>query len=417
MPKILFVTPTRPFPADIGGRQRSALIARALARAGEVHLLIVDQRKPTEPELAELCERFPVVSWVPQQPRGALGKLAPFRAMSPRVIDRLSHNLGRAEVDFEPDPLIVAEVDRLHNQHSYDLFVGRYLRPACKAGLHLRTPSILDVDDLEVTTYLSRLPDARRARDRWVIRRHIRNLERLVPPLQRKFDHLWIASEADRELMGKHPSLSVLPNVMYSEADDAAKPLPPPPEGTSRLMVIASWNHPPNIRGISRFLEHSWPAVIAAVPEAELEIVGSMMNDTQRAQWGKIQNVIVSGRVDSVRDAYARCSASLCPVWDGGGTKIKILESLEFARTAVVAQYAMRGYEAVLRDEEHLYVAPNDTALADACIRALSNPTETGRLADAGRDVVLASYSRTSFARTVAETVKEAVSPGCRHDI
>ncbi|HMN96299.1 MAG TPA: glycosyltransferase family 4 protein [Phycisphaerales bacterium] len=410
--RVLYVSDSLPFPTDVGGPQRTNLLVRALGRCAAVDaLLLVDwpTLAPGVREAVTAC--FNRIETVTPTPRGQFGPWRAIRPLHPRLVDRLAHNLGSRLVDLSPDPRVVAARHRLEGGRPYDLCVGRYLRPAARAGLTEVGPSILDIDDLETSVYESRLESARGAAERWLLRRHIRALRELLPLLHARFAHLWIAAENDRAAVAAHPSVSVLPNIPFQAHDDPIEPLPPPGPSEA-ILVVASWHYGPNRRGLDRFLSRVWPRVRSQCPAATLRVVGSRMSETDRARWAAAPGVEVVGRVEDLRDAYAACAFAVAPVYEGGGTKIKVLETLALGRACVVTDHAWRGYEGVLLDREGIMVGRDDEGLASACIELLRDRPLRDRLARRGGELVRARFSwqaicdevRRAALRTIAGT-------------
>ena len=84
----------------------------------------------------------------------------------------------------------------------------------------------------------------------------------------------------------------------------------------------------------------------------------------------------------------------MCPIFEGGGTKIKVLESLAHGRTIVVARHSIRGYERELVDNESLLIADDEPQLAEACIRLFREDSLRHRLAATGAWVVSDAFIR-----------------------
>jgi len=99
----------------------------------------------------------------------------------------------------------------------------------------------------------------------------------------------------------------------------------------------------------------------------------------------------------------------VAPLREGGGTKIKVLESLKLGRTCVVTPHAQRGYGQVLRDGQSLLVGETDEELAAACVRLIEQPELRDRLAATGQEVVRERYSWNGFSRSVRDAITRVV--------
>ncbi|MBA4028885.1 MAG: hypothetical protein C0475_07085 [Planctomyces sp.] len=421
--RIVYVSNSPPEHPIIGGRQRTNLLLRALRRIGtlELHLLSAPEALMTAEELAATHAVHGPTVFCRVTPKGARWPFAPVRRLYPRLIDRLAHNTLSRSIDFRLDPLASRPlIEALRGGaaagRGIGLVVGRYLSPAMRGGAgearRFGVPSILDIDDVETTTYQSRLEGrGLPAWERAVLRRHVRQLERAVPDARRAFDHAWVCSPSDVALVD-HPSVSVLPNLPYAppESPIAPQPMPEPGSAAARTaMVIASWNYTPNHRGLDRFLERVWPGVVREVPGAALAVAGSKMSPEQRERWGRVPGVTITGFLPSLDHGYRGCLFAVSPIYNGGGTKIKVIEALAHGRTCVCTAHSHRGYEATLPAGEAIPVAPDDAAMTRACVELFRQPARAAALGQAGRALIERHYSFGAFAAEVERSVERVL--------
>jgi polysaccharide biosynthesis protein PslH len=82
---------------------------------------------------------------------------------------------------------------------------------------------------------------------------------------------------------------------------------------------------------------------------------------------------------------------ALCPIEHGGGTKIKLLESLAAGLPTIAFAASVDGLAA--RDGEHLMICePNERALLAALERLRDEPQLAARIGEAGRALATAHY-------------------------
>jgi hypothetical protein len=174
------------------------------------------------------------------------------------------------------------------------------------------------------------------------------------------------------------------------------------------LLVVASWGWYPNHAGLTAFLRRAWATVRTAVPDARLYIVGSGLSEETKGEWAAVRGVVVVGTVDKLNEWYSRTAFSLAPIELGGGTSIKVLESLAYSRTLVTTRHGARGYEKCLLDGEALLVADDWQGFASHCIRLLREPEFRDRLARQGQEIVRREYSVARVDRVVGEALRRA---------
>lgn len=95
------------------------------------------------------------------------------------------------------------------------------------------------------------------------------------------------------------------------------------PRSGARILFVASANAL-NVRGAEDFLRFAWDEIRAAVPDAELRLVGPIGGAIRSTQAG----VTVVGPVDDLAAEYAAARLVINPVRAGTGLKIKTIEAL-----------------------------------------------------------------------------------------
>lgn len=411
-PLILYLSPSCPLPADAGGRQRTNLLMRAMSSFGELRTVYVsDARGVDDAALAASIERFgPAERVEPFLPV----ELPPFRwarPLAPSLMTRLAHNTVPRRAGYRVCHRVARAVSKVLGGRRPDVIVSRYLMPGAQSGLlGAGTPAVLDVDDLETSVYEAKLAAQTSAIGRSVAKRHLTQMREILGELHPRFAHLWIVSESDRAAV-RHDSVSVLPNLPYAFADGVPDALGAPTDNHT-VMVIASWNHGPNVSGLARFLHSVWPGVRERVPEAILRVIGGGMSHERREAWSRCEGVEIIGRVDDLVGEYEKASICVSPVYEGGGTKIKVLESLAYGRAIVVSGHSHRGYEDVLQDGDALLAPDSDEAFADACVQLLQDPARREALAHRGHALVREHFSFAAFESVVHAGLRSSIRRG-----
>lgn len=176
---------------------------------------------------------------------------------------------------------------------------------------------------------------------------------RLVPWLVRKAEnrlchtaHAVLAvSEDDRRTFRDFYSCE---SVLLPNGVDAARftPAEPDPKLLDRyglnnrkvVLYFGSYDYSPNVEAV-RFLIDSWPSVLRREPEARLIIVGR-----QPPPWAqRKQGVVVTGAVEDIIGHLRLAHVVAVPLTSGGGTRLKILESLACGQTVLSTPFGASG--------------------------------------------------------------------------
>ncbi len=411
--KFLLVAPSYACKPITGGGQRTSLIYQALTQLGEVDVLLLgyqdaDVFKPYFPGANALY----IVK--PDENIGStFWRL--IRPASPRLVDGVASVLGGRKLLYQPDSNIGPFLNNLQDKYSYDFVVGRYLRPSARAGaLHTnKVPVVLDIDDRDDVIYKSRINrPGTNPLQRLIFQRYIQQMKVVMADLLPRCQHVWLASDQDLGEV-QHPSKSVLPNIPYtssggSQTLDSSSINANADSKT--VLFVGSFGHRVNREGVERFITRCWPAIHSAVDGANLRIVGSGGWESIKDDFSHLPAVNIVGFVDSLEKEYEQAAFAIAPLFEGGGTKIKVLESLFYHRTAVVTSYAQYGYE-TLKHKKSLWVCMDEAALIQGCTELLNNPNLRSQMAADGHTQVIQRYSFGYFSDLVNKTVSSLLKP------
>lgn len=408
--RILLVTQSLPWPLRRnGGAQRTTLLIDALRAWGHVDVIGVggDERIDTADEQAmarELCllEHFDTT------PASRPKVRAPW-PLKPLLFQR--EDWARRYRPQAPIVEWIADVQR--GPQPYHLIVGRYLKAAAKAGLLASEGGtvegarvILDFDDLDHQLFRSH-----RESDPWpglggrlatgMVRRQLARISHAAPS---RVAATWVCSEEDAAELQGASTVRVLPNVPYHDGSEPAPTALPSVDESKTILFVGDLTFPSNRDGVARFVAEVWPLVRAAVPEASLELVGKV-HAQDRAGIYKAAGVNVAGYVDDLVAAYRRSAFSVAPIWTGGGTKIKVIESLAYGRPCVTTTHCLRGYGPLIRAGV-LDGTDQPQPMAAACVRLLRDAARRADIGTRGASLARQHYSFDAFRTIVGQTVQ-----------
>ena len=367
----LLVAPIYAASVDTGGGQRTYHLYRSLARLGSVDILLVSEPAfaDLEATLGTLRAQFSQARVVrvhrstaqfllpPASGAGLMGGLG-------YAMRRAHSALRRRSALYRPSGEATEALRRLLDEQDHDVVVGRYLRCTALAGAFEQpdVPVVVDLDDLDEIVLRSRIgaPTTGRLK-RLVLGHQARQTARVVERLHARCRHLFIASDADRRFV-EHPSISVLANIPLLDGGSLARAPVDAGSDDPVVLFVGSRTHRVNQEGLLRFVASCWPGISARLPAARLRVVGSGGWEELREMLEKTPGVTVVGRVDEVVGEYAKAALCVVPLFEGSGTKIKVLEALAHGRPVVVASHSARGYEPLVG--QGIVVADDEASMA-----------------------------------------------------
>ena len=412
--RTLFITQDMLSPQNSGARQRSALIHRALCEVSQVDVLVVDVYGHTWPEavLAEMKVKFSMLATLTPSRPSETGWWRYLRKFNPSLVQRLAHNLNQFFKPYHKDAKMAERLAQITREHSYDLIVARYLKVAALSGCLDFNPVIVDVDDLDSEIFSSRL--SLQGLPWWkriILRCYANRFHKLEGAVLRKVSNVFVTKLADKQRLGLD-NIRLLHNIPYVPSG-GVRYTEVPIDGNIILMV-GKLDWPRNSEAVDYFVDIVWPEIRRQVPDAIFRVVGKVA-EPDRARWASVAGVEVVGYAESLEGAYRDAAFTVAPIRAGGGTNIKVLESLAYGRTCVALRHAMRGFEGHLQHEESLLIVEDGAAMAAACVVLLKDRKKAETMGERGRQVILEQYSYERFAETVKSTIEHALSPLSRH--
>lgn len=168
---------------------------------------------------------------------------------------------------------------------------------------------------------------------------------------------------------------------------------PAPAPSTPSVLLLGSLGYAPNVQGLEWFLDHVLPLLPSGVA---VTVAGSRAPDEVRRRLAAAP-VRFLDSPDDVAPLYAAHAVSVVPVFQGSGTRGKILEALAYERAVVTTTAGVGGLE--LAEGEGYVVADDAEGFAARVTRLLSAPDERAVLARRGRAAVLERYDWSVVAR------------------
>jgi len=407
------ITSVLPWPLRRnGGAQRTELLRRALERYGIVDIFAVGENDLFEQKIdlnkipssssgngvldyAITCER------TSSQMHWYLGPFA-------KIHDTLCAYRQR----YHSDTNASEKFDRFVEKNGpYNLIVSRYLSPAMKVGLsrYTGTPKVLDFDDIDWSTFKSLMEFSPWKGPRGRLAQYLvyKDIKKTCLRALDIFDGVWVTCEEDSNEVDK--DTQILPNIFFHDALPGKRSLCCGAE-SKKILFVGDLQFPPNRDGLDRFLSQVWPLILSRVGDAEFLIVGRGLDEEKKIEWAGNRGVRVIGFADQLGKLYEDCAFTVVPVYFGGGTKIKVLESLAHERTVVLSLEAAKGYGSLLNQVQTVVCAKSDSEFANACVKLLEVPDLRGQMAARGKAIVSRQFSFEAFSDAVDVVIRPMIT-------
>jgi glycosyltransferase involved in cell wall biosynthesis len=129
---------------------------------------------------------------------------------------------------------------------------------------------------------------------------------------------------------------------------------------SNKIVFVGSMNWYPNIDAILFFAQHVWKGLKKKCPALECHIVGA--NPPQKICYlsNSLPDFFVHGFVEDVRPFIDSAAVYFCPIRDGGGTKLKILDAMSMGAAIVAHPIACEGIDVTHGKNVLLAESPDD---------------------------------------------------------
>ncbi|HYE05649.1 MAG TPA: glycosyltransferase [Planctomycetota bacterium] len=301
------------------------------------------------------------------------------RYLHRRALAQLDEVLARVS----PDVLVVGSLD---------------LIAAAEIGRRRGCIVVVDSDDVQsmrtasIARSLPRSALAGRAYH-WLLTANYRAIERrrLVAA-----DQVWVSSATEAQELDRlihHPVVVVVPNVLDLDRYRVVAE----PAGEPVIGFLGNYGYQPNEQAAFDLIAMQ-RRLRARGCASRLKLIGIGPTAGMRAAAQGEPSIEITGEVPDVATALAGITVLAAPLRAGGGTKIKILESMACGRCVITTASGAEGLAA--HAGEHLVVADGehfDAAVTDL----LTDADRRARIASAGRAFVAERFSLTSLRRTL----------------
>jgi glycosyltransferase involved in cell wall biosynthesis len=192
-----------------------------------------------------------------------------------------------------------------------------------------------------------------------------------------------------------------IPNSVHIPPAIARNQLP-------RLLMLGSYAYPPNRHGIERFVEMVLPLLRKVIPDVEILIAGANQNRLKFAAKPP-PGVRLLGFVEDLNELYAQASAVVCPIYSGGGTRVKIIEAAAYGMPIVSTTIGAEGID--LKSGIEILIADDVHAFSMACARVLGARHLASRIGAAAKRKAIALYDRDVVVTQLANEFGKMVRP------
>jgi sugar transferase (PEP-CTERM/EpsH1 system associated) len=317
-------------------------------------------------------------------------------------------------VAYYKSSTFVRRIQQVIHERAIDVVHGELIKvvPALQAVLAQEDiPVLFDAVDC-ISAYLQQQWNlARNPLEKAFIYEELKKMHRYEPRVLSAFNRVVITSAYDRDYLialGEQPHhIQVVQNGVDTEYFTP----PTSPREKDSLVFCAKLDYYPNSQAIVDFCQNVLPLIWKRRPQVRLTIVGNGPPASVHAL--SVDNRIsVIGYVPDTRPYLGRASVALAPLKVAVGIQNKVLEALAMGTPLVATPASCRALQ--VSDGEHLLMAEENHAYAEAILKLLEEPLLAQNLGIAGRQYMKEHHGWMEAANTLSDLYHGLLS-GQRH--
>lgn len=394
---ILVVYPYIPYPLDRGTYQRTFHLLRELAREHTVDLLALSEggeRLDRQGVFESFCREVRFVPFQhPEWPKLFSGRLFQWTPSTilhwkfPHLAQAIREQLQKHQYDLVHVCDIVLAQYFLREHQDIPLSVDR-----SRVDLQFQ----LQQTAHHTASWKDKLLAWENMIKLWFYERQVARrcqMQVLCGPDDEVFVRRWISQQVPLKVVANGVDLEFFkPDILKT-----------PPAAKPTILFCGAMDYTPNVDALRWYFSEIHDGIREQVPDLEVLIVGKTPALEVQA-YAQKAGVTVTGSVPDVRPYYHRAWLQIVPLRIGGGTRLKIVESLSIGTPVVSTSIGAQGLH--LEHDAQILLADKASDFIHQTVRALATPPLRDKLREAGIRTAQSRFSWHQIGAGLSQTYR-----------
>jgi glycosyltransferase involved in cell wall biosynthesis len=403
--KLIWFSHIVPFPPRGGNLQRSFNLLREASRSYEIHLMALnlqgeplDRIRGYEAELRQYCEDVEICE-------------LPFPWGGPRWwAEAMCSPLFRAPFSCRAlfSGAILARWKELLGSHPGALLHFDSIDLALYADSAKAFRKVLNHHNCESAMTQRQAANEKNPVRKKYLQLQARKLAQWEQSLCASFEVNTVVSELDSQLLQQ-----IQPKGHYHVVEngvDIHHFTPVTTEAEAHSVIFTGWlGWRPNISAMGFLVEKVWPQVKRSFPDARLYLAGKNPPEHVLRWPEKDSSIVVVPDPEDMRPWLARAAVCVCPILEGGGTRLKILDAMAMGKPVVSSTIGCEGLS--VTHGENILVADTPQDFAGRLVELFEDENLCRRLGAAGRSLVEREYCWERIGQQLNQAYRCALQP------
>jgi sugar transferase (PEP-CTERM/EpsH1 system associated) len=381
--KMLWVKADFLHPTDRGGQIRTLEMLKRLHTRHEIHYVALERGDAGR--ASEYCSRaYPIAHRVPAKNTVAFGG---------QLLKGLVSPLPVAVSRYQSDAM-KRKVEALSRQEKFDHIVCDFLFPA--PNIPDLATCVLFQHNVEATIWKRHAENAPTPAHRWYFEMQARRMKAFEGDVCGAVKSVVAVSDIDADRLRKDyrpRRVDAIPTGVDLEYFAPASATP----RSSDLVFLGSMDWMPNIDGAEWFVRQVLPLIRKRKPDCSVIMAGRKPTRAVLDLAGADSGIRVTGTVPDVRPYLWGAAVSIVPLRIGGGTRLKVFESMAAGVPVVSTTIGAEGLP--VEPGTQILIADDPASFAECCVRLMEDPDAHARMAQEARQMVTSRFSWEAAAR------------------
>lgn len=354
MKKILYLMYRFPYPLDKGDKLRAFNFIKELSKNYELQLIsIIDE--DIDPSWINIVKKY-------------VAKIHLINFSKKKLFKNIVLNLFNGKPfqnAFVYDKKIQKEIQKIIDNEKFDYAICLMVR-ASEYLDKINVRKILDYQDTLSIGFKRRAEKSKFIKKLFYMI-EAKRLENFEKKIFDKYNIKLIITEEDRKYINHKDKeqIIVVPNgidLEYFSAKTAEK-------RDFDLLFVGNMQYEPNILCVKYIVSQIFPLILKHRPNAKLMIAGA--DPTDEIKRLQNDNVVITGRLDDIREAYLRGKVFLAPLNTGTGLQNKLLEAMAMQVPVVTSELCNKALNA--KENYEILIGRTPKEYANHCLNLLNN--------------------------------------------
>jgi glycosyltransferase involved in cell wall biosynthesis len=398
--RVLFISSIIPWPPNVGVILRSLSLIEALERLGNVDFLF-------------FSDTDSILSTPFVENRKVLDVLPRPRFLRGLGWDLLAKLIGMEQNEWLPyyvpgfNKLYIVDIESRRkiksiNLDNYDVIFFFQVESMWWFKSTIQRKSILDVNDIRhagVNIEANGSSSYFKILTRKLI---FRNLKKAETDAIKNVTVALICSNEDGKLFTES-NVRVIPNVFPDKGQISSEV-----EAiySKTILFVGTLTYKPNRLGLEYFVNTILPRILEQDSSVKFQIIGRT-DPNARYAWSNSPGVDFIGTVDDPKPYIEAAAIEICPLLEGLGTRIKIIEALSFGKPIVSTTIGAYGID--IGEDDGLFRSDTVEETVSICLELLRDPVRRKNIGTRAKQAVMERYSQQTVNNLIEDVVRKVL--------